>query len=443
MKRTALTASLIAMFVAGCGRNSDPEKTSSTRPARSVQVEVVPVSRSRVSKTLELVGIFLPARRTVIVAEVDGVIQNIPVPSVNPVVVEYAGRRESLPIGIGAEVGKGDLLIKLDGSDYERGLKAEEARLEQAQRELEMLKAWRRPEELRRLEALHQEAEANRERAESEFKRIVSLREQNAVSESDYDNAKADELRAHALAAQAKASLDIAKAGPTPQELAVAQAAVTAAEAEVEHQRWKVEKTSIVAPYDGVVTDRYVDVGDRVTALPRVEIMEIMDVRFVSAEVGVPEQYTEEVRLLEQAAVRVRGKASAVPGLIVRVNDKIDPGSRTFRIRVAVENAKRNYRVGQFVRVLLKLESAEDTLAIPRKAITHTGGRPQVFVVESGQVHLRPVEIGLEADKLVQIVSGVDEGEEVVVVDPSVLSDGMSVTVRQAESVAQLSRSGR
>jgi HlyD family secretion protein len=80
-------------------------------------------------------------------------------------------------------------------------------------------------------------------------------------------------------------------------------------------------------------------------------------------------------------------------------------------------------------------------LAIPRKAITYTGGRPQVFVVKEGQVHLKSIEIGLEADEAVEIIAGVDEGEEVVVADPSILSDGMSVTVRQAESVAQVSRS--
>jgi multidrug resistance efflux pump len=96
-----------------------------------------------VSKTLELVGSFLPMRRTVIVAEVDGVIEKIPVPTSNPVVVEDEGQRESLPLDIGAEIRKGDLLVKLDGSDYERGLKAEEARLEQAERELEKLKDWR------------------------------------------------------------------------------------------------------------------------------------------------------------------------------------------------------------------------------------------------------------------------------------------------------------
>ena len=96
----------------------------------------------------------------------------------------------------------------------------------------------------------------------------------------------------------------------------MAKAAVTTAEAEVEHRRWKVEKTSIVAPYDGVVTERFVDVGDRVTALPRVEIIEFMDIRFLVAEVGVPERYLEQVRVLAAApglyTLRVRG--TDVPG---------------------------------------------------------------------------------------------------------------------------------
>ena len=95
----------------------------------------------------------------------------------------------------------------------------------------------------------------------------------------------------------AKANVSIAKAGPTESELAVAEAIVAQNENEVEIAQERLKKTVILSPYDAVVTDRYMGVGDRVTALPRVEIMEIMDLSLVIVKVGVPERFFGKVHL--------------------------------------------------------------------------------------------------------------------------------------------------
>jgi multidrug resistance efflux pump len=403
-----------------------------------VEVEIAPATKRDISEKLELVGSFLPTRRTVVVAEVDGVIQQIPAPEVNPVTVQYGGIRETLPLGIGADVKKGDLLIKLDASDYELALKVAEAHLDKANRDLDKLRAWHRPEEIARYQALFDETEANVQRAEKAFDRNKRLIESNAVSRSDYEEKEAEVLKARALRAHAKAQLDIAKAGPTEEELAVAKAAVLAAEAEVKHRRWKVERTSIRAPYDATVTDRYADVGDRVTAMPRVEILEIMDIRYLFAEVCVPERYSNRISMMQQAVVRAQGVPRDIPGLVARINNKVDPATRTFRIRVAIDNSQRRSHVGQFVRVLLNLETSADALTVPRPAITYAGGQPHVFVYAENAVHLKQVQVGIQSEHHVEILGGLTENDQVVVQDPSVLSDGMPVRIKVSESVAQL-----
>jgi multidrug efflux pump subunit AcrA (membrane-fusion protein) len=414
----------------GCGSGIDRTDGSGPLAPPRVEVQVARVSRQNISETVELVGNFLPSRRTIVVSEVDGVIEKLPTPKKNPVVVEYDGGRETLPVGIGAEVKKGDLLVQLDGSDYQRSLGVAEAQLEQANRDLEKLLAWHRPEEVRRSQAVLEEAEANLEHAEKEFERHQRLIERNAVSRSDVEEKRAELRKARAILARAKAQLELDQAGPTEEEVAVARAAVAVAEAEVEHRRWKVEQSSIRAPYDAVVTDRYVSEGDRVTAMPRVEIMEIMDIRFLFAQVGVPERYGGRLKVFQPAVVRVEQLTEELPGAIVRINDKVDPATRTFRIRIAVDNSARRLRVGQFVRVLLDVQSSDDVLTVPRAAITYDGGQPHVFVVAQGSVVLTPVELGIDSDRAVEIISGLGADDQVVVDDPAVLSDGMPVRVR-------------
>jgi multidrug resistance efflux pump len=427
----------IVVNLLGCG--TDPEQSfTATQTVQQIDVELALVTRTDLTTSLELVGNFLPSRRSVIVAEVDGVIEKIPRPTVNPTVVEFAGVRETLPLDIGTEVKKGELLVKLDASEYELGLETEKAQLAHAKTELANLIAWKRPEEITLAKALHDEAIANLERAESDYDRVIRLVQDNAVSASEHDEKQANALKARALLAHAKANVAIAEAGPTAEQLAVGRAALASAEAQVKHERWKVDKTSVVAPYDAVVTDRYVDVGDRVTALPRVEIMEVMDIRFLVAEVGVPERYFGSVQLLERAAIRVQGHRDPIPGLIVRINDKVDPGSRAYRIRVAIDNTSRQFHVGQFVRVVLNIASSPNTLTVPRRAVSYSGGQPNVFVFANGKVTRHPVELGIETDDSVEIVSGLNEKAQIVVDDPAVLTDNMPVQVRKSKSIAQV-----
>jgi multidrug efflux pump subunit AcrA (membrane-fusion protein) len=380
----------------------------------------------------------LPKRKTIIVSDVDAVIEHIPLPKDNPVVLQLNGRAETLPVGIGTEVGKGDLLVQLDASNYELELRAAEARLEMAQKQLIELAAGQRPEEVRRARALYDEAVAHNQRAEAEFRRISTL--STAISRSEYDEKQAATLTTRAVMAQAKASLDVAQAGPTDEEIEVAKAVIAAAQAEVDQKRWKVDKTSIVAPYDAVITDRYVSTGDRVTAMPRVEIMEIMEISYLFAEVGVPERFVRNIRPYDDARVIIQGVAEEVPGTIVRINDKVDPATRTFRVRVGIDNSQRQYRVGQFVRVRLNLGTSSRTLAIDRRALVYAGGQPRVFVFADGHVRLRTIQPGVQAENMVEVLSGLEEGESIVVDDPSVITDGMPVRVRASADLANSAR---
>lgn len=419
----------------GCSKSTEGQDARSAQglAAAAMEVELATVSRSNLAATVELVGSLTPRRRSVIVAEVDGVILEIPASSRERIETVIDGQRISeVPrLDIGVSVAKGDLLVRLDGSECQLKLRAAQARVDMAKAELEKLKAWQRPEQVRRAQALKGEAHASLILAEADMRRAKLLLGRKAISPAEYDKTMAGVNVARATLDRADAELELAKAGPTKEEIAVADAAVKQAEAEFKRSEWELERTTIYAPYDGVITDRYVDEGDRVTALPRVEIMELMDLSLLTAQLGVPERYIGQIQVGDRAAVHVKGSTDPVPGMVALINDKVDPTNRNFRIRVAIRNDQQRFKAGQFARVALQVKSSANALTIPVQAISYTGGEARVFVYREGRVRQKAVELGITNRDAVEVLSGLAEGEQVVVDDPSVLSDGMSVQVRR------------
>jgi multidrug efflux pump subunit AcrA (membrane-fusion protein) len=381
--------------------------------APRISVRLAQAASSDVAASIELVGTLIPRRRTIIVSEVDGVILEI---ADRPIEAEIDGQQisETTRLDIGMEVSDREVLVRLDPEEFRLMLQSADARQNVAK------------QEVRRAEAARDEAAKRGELAKRNFERIDSLREGRAISQAEYDQADADLETTRAALRRAEADIDVAKA------------AVAQAEAEFARADWALGKTEIRAPYAGVVTDRFVDKGDRVTAMPRVEIMELMDISILSAQLGVPERYIGRIQVGDPAMVYVKGSVEPVRGMVALVNDKVDPSSRTFRIRVGIRNDERRFKAGQFVRVALQVESSQDALTVPAEAITYTGGEAHVFVYDAGRVRQRPVTLGVGNEEIAEVLSGLAAGEEVVVDDPSILCDGMLVQVQATDTKTQL-----
>ena len=425
---------LIVVCGLGCSQSTDPSSLSvkpETKPAR-VSVELGSVSRRSISAPIEVVGSLVAQRESIIVSEVDGVVAEVGTSQRRPSPSGLRGEQllDVPRIDIGVQVAKGDVLVRLDPTEYQLKLQAAKARLTTAEKELANLYAWRRDEEVRRAKAAREEAAAQVELASAEFKRAEDLIEQGAVVQATVDQRQTTLKTASAALARADAELTLAQAGPTQEEIAVGMAAIEQARAEVARAEWELTRTEIRAPYDSVVTERFVDEGDSVTAMPRVEILELMDLSVLTAELAVPERYINRVQVGQTAQVQVKGSVKPYSGVVVLVNDKVDPGSRTFRIRVSISNSQRQLKVGQFARVTLQVSRVEDTLTVPAEAVVYSGGQANVFVYDNGTVRCQPIQLGLSNEECAEVLAGLEGGEGVVIDDPSILSDGMAVDLR-------------
>jgi HlyD family secretion protein len=431
----------VGLLCSGCSWSSSAEAEGGLVEQR-IEIQTVLAQQTRIATTLQTVGTLLPIRATTIVSEVDGVILRLP-DSRFAVQLEEDGRPLSVPLGldIGSMVQEGDVLVELDPRDAELALEQARARVRLAQSRLEELQSWKRKEEVDQAQAKVDEAQAHWDLATVELERVRRLAATKTASQGQLDAAQASEAQSRAAVAQARAALELATRGPTVEQLAVAQAEVAQAEVSVRQHQRDLEKTVIRSPYPAVITDRYVDVGDRLTAMPRVEIMQIVDPRVLFAEIDVPERLLGLVR--EQAAARVYGPADAEPilGRIELINQRVDPETRTFRARVGIDNRAGRLKAGGLARVELEVSTEPRATVVPRRAVSFSNGQPSVFVHRpDGRVDRRLVTLGIMNSEACQILGGLEPGEPVAVTNLALLTDQSPVRLAGEPSAQRPSR---
>jgi HlyD family secretion protein len=422
----------LSLTLSGCGSKSSGMIADVPQDRYVLRLNCQTVRRETVCATLDLVGTLIPIRATTIVPDVDGVIQSFPV-STRQLEFESGGTNQVVPLGldIGHQVREGDVLVQIDPIEFQLALDAAEAELDLARRSLQDVQAWKRAEEIKQARGALEEAAARHDRAQADLSRARQLHSKNAVSQGALDEALMDARTAAASLMKAEAALELAEAGPTREQMAVAEARVRYAEAQVAIQQDRLRKTKLRAPYQGVIVNRYVDVGDRVTAMPRVEILQMMDPRVLFAEVDVPEKYQDVVKLDEIAIVTAAGVHGEVPARIDLINAMIDPSTRTFRIRVTIDNRQDILKAGGFVHVGLPINTQNEVTTVPIQAVSFADGQPSVFVLRDGVAKKTPVELGISDSKCYEVVAGVAEGDLVVIEKIAVLDDGLPVQPKQ------------
>jgi HlyD family secretion protein len=424
------------LWNSGCGSSVATEQSgvSATYEINAVEpnVRVQPVESHTIRSRHEFTGNLLPRRRIQVSAEVTGVVAEIPQLGTS-FDVEVNGQHyvERLGIGPGHVVKQGDVLLKINPTDFELEVAVAKAKLGKAEADLKKRESWKRPEEIWQLQAGRDEALARHKNAADQLQRSKDLLNRKAMSESEYAVRVSDATTSKAALDSQEAMLALAEAGPTHEELAVQQALVHQAAAELEQKQRQLEKAVITAPADSVVTQFSVEVGDHIGPSFGT-IVELLDVRFLIAETGVPESMLGRVNIKDLADVKLAGTDNVVTGMVVAINGKIDPESRTFRVRVAIDNASGQFKAGQFASVVFKSGLDEESACVPENSLIFIEGQPHVFVVdESSVAHLRSVKIGESEGSLIQVSSGVSIGERVVVEDAALIADGMSVKVQE------------
>jgi RND family efflux transporter MFP subunit len=401
ISRTWAAAFVICGLIAGlssCGKTDASSEKAANQPDAPAIVPVVKAARADLVNDLVLTAEFEPFQEVDVMAKVAGYVQ-------------------SIKVDLGDRVREGQVLAVLEIPEMEDDLSKAAAVIVQTNDEIATA-----TDELHRAEQAH-------ELAHLSYTRIAEVlkKEPGLVPQQEVDEARSRDLIAEAQVAAAKSSLRTAE-----QKTRVAQADQTRIQTLHKYM-------TISAPFEGVVTKRYANAGSMIQAgtasqtqaMPIVQLSQNNLLRLI---LPVPESGVSHVHVGEAVDVRVTSLGRAFPGRVARFAETIQPSTRTMDTEVDVPNPTLTLIPGMYAEVNLRTDERRNVLSIPLDAVDRSGSAARVYTVTAdGILHITPITLGLESDQRVEVMSGLQEGDAVVLGRHAGLKDGQQVQVRPAE----------
>ena len=204
------------------------------------------------------------------------------------------------------------------------------------------------------------------------------------------------------------------------------------AEVALKESRLNLDYADIRAPISGLLMQRNVEIGDLVRA--NEELFAVADLEPLLARIRIPEKRVRQVQVGQRAEITAAGsEEEPVEAEVRMINPGIDPQSGTVKVTLEISGGT-GLKPGMFVTVRLITDVHAGTLVIPKKALVLETDEDDVFVIEEGRAGRRGVELGYVSGDLVEVVSGLAEGEEVITIGQQGLKDGSAVRTVGSEA---------
>jgi membrane fusion protein, multidrug efflux system len=217
----------------------------------------------------------------------------------------------------------------------------------------------------------------------------------------------------------------------------LAQAALKSADSQLDMAKRALEDATIRAPFDGIVSKRFVQAGEKVS--PDTPLLSLVDLRQLLFEAQVPASEIPRVRTGQEVSFRVDGFGMrSFKGQVARINPTAEQGSRAMTVYVAVENRDGALRGGMFAKGGVVLEKSAPNPLLPVNALRQTSGSPVVYKVESGKLVAQALTLGLRNDDegLVEVREGLRAGDQIVIARIDALKPGSSVKLPEKQADA-------
>lgn len=336
------------------------------------------------------------------------------------VYAKESGYVKKLLVDYGAHVKAGQVMAILEIPELEAQLREDEAEIKNANNQVT-----RAQHELGRYQAQYKALHLQYTRLSGVFQSQPGI-----VAQQEVDDAQGKDLAASSQVDAGQAALESS------------QSQMAVAKAKLAHDQTLYDYSRITAPFAGVVTQRYANLGTLVQAgtnsstqaLPIVRLSQDDLFRLV---IPVPESYVRFIRVGDPVAVRVPSLNRTFKGKVARFSVDVREDTRTMHTEVDVRNPDHLLVPGLYAEADLTLEHKEDIPAIPLQALNHEGNKSTVFVVNgNSELEDRQVTLGIQTANDAEVVAGLHQGEMVVVSDFAGLKAGEKVTP-QVVSVMQ------
>jgi RND family efflux transporter MFP subunit len=369
------------LFLSSCGK-----VRAKSDSAAAVTVGVTKVTRKTLQRQITLSSELVPFQEIDVYAKESGFVKKL--------YVDY-----------GSRVRAGQLLATLEIPELEAQLQMDEAAIKNATDEVA-----RAQHQLQRYQAMYKALHLEYTRLNDVFESQPGL-----VAQQEVDDARGKDMAAAAEVDSAESALQAAQS-----ELLVSKSRLI-------HDQALFAYSSITAPFAGVITQRYANLGTLMQAgtssstqsMPLVRLSQDDLFRLV---IPVPESSVRFIRMGDQVNVQVPALSRTFPGKVARFSVDVQQDTRTMHTEVDVPNADRLLMPGMYAEAMLTLESKDNVLSVPVQALNQEGGQTTVYVVSpANKVEIQVITVGLQTSTDAEVASGLAEGATVIVSDRSSL----------------------
>jgi RND family efflux transporter MFP subunit len=394
----AILITLFLTALTGCsGDSSATASPPSGQAPKAREVRVVPAVEARVPRTVAVTGT-LAAEEQIVLS------------------LKVSGRLAELTVDLGSPVRRGQVVARLDPTDFQLRLEQTEAALQQARVRLGLLARGTddrveadKTSIARQARAVLDEARLNRERS-------VRLAELELIARAQLDTAVAAEVVAEGRYQDAL------------EEARNRQGMLAQRRSELALARQQLDDTLLRAPVDGMIRERRASVGEYLVAgAPIATLVRVHPLRLVLA---VPERAAAGIRAGQEVQVTVDGDPTAYRGRVARLSPSIQEQSRTLTVEAEVPNEQGRLRPGAFAKADIVVAADQPAIFVPASAIVVFAGTEKVLTVREGKSLELRVQTGRREGDRVEIVTGVTAGQPIVV-EPGSLVGGQPVSVVQ------------
>jgi RND family efflux transporter MFP subunit len=387
-----------AGVLASCGGTGKVHAKDPGEPGANpagVSVGEVKVIRKNVGRTLTVSSELVPFQEIDVFAKESGFVKD-------------------LNVDYGSRVQKDQVLATLEIPELQLQVKEDDAAVKNAEAQIPHAQ-----EELNRVQAQQKVLQLQYDRLNG-----VANSKPGLVAQQEVDDSQG---RALAMAAQVEAAKS---------NLQSAESELAAKQAKREHDQALFDYAKITAPFAGVVTQRYANLGtlmqagtsSSTQAMPLVKLSQDDLYRLV---IPVPESYVKFIHLGDPVSVNVPSLSRTFPGKVARFSVDVREETRTMHTEVDVENPSRVLLPGLYAEATITLEKKDDAIAVPLQAVDQDNNQTSVDIVDSSnKIEVRRIVLGIQTATDAEVLSGLKEGEAVVVSDRSGLKANQPVQPR-------------
>lgn len=407
MKRLLIFLAITSIFLIGCGGKeevaTEKGKDAKEGPDNTVKQEVIYVKTHTIGtrdfeKVLTVASILQPKEKIMISSKINGSIENT-------------------FVDVGSRVEKDQKLCKIDDTIYKIQFEKSNTAVKSAMNSLSSLKDFDKNsgmmhQTIEVAQSQYETAKLNFDNIEKNYNRLNNLYKEKAISQSNYDSIKGQFDVAKEQLNLAHANLNQAKRN-WKYNLEAAKIGLEAAKNDYRLANENLQYTDILAPIAGVIAEKYVSIGENIGS--GTDIFRIVNTDSMYANAGVSEKDVVKIKEDQRVLIKIDSLGNkTVEGKVETISPILDEQSKTYPIKVLVENTDKDLKGGMFATIEIVVDSHENSIAVPKNALINEEGKNYIFIEDDGKAVKRLVKLGYSDDDYFEILEGVKKGEKLI-----------------------------